>query len=166
MKEIKAKDIKQNMFSMLHDNWGIVCAGDENSSSGMTVSWGATGIMWEKPTVTVYIRPQRHTKVLIDANDRFSLSFLPEDMRHISQYFGKVSASDGTDKFKGAGAKRAFEDGVPYVDGADMVFICRKLISGEFDPGRIYDMTNDSTYYADRDYHTYYIAEIEKVMVK
>lgn len=105
MKEIKAKDIKQNMFSMLHDNWGIVCAGDENSSSGMTVSWGASGIMWEKPTVTVYIRPQRHTKVLIDANDRFSLSFLPEDMRHISQYFGKVSASDGTDKFKGAGAK-------------------------------------------------------------
>lgn len=166
MREIKAKEIKQNMFSMLHDNWGIVCAGEGESASGMTVSWGGTGIMWERPVVTIYIRPQRFTKTLIDANDRFSLSFLPEDMRNISQFFGRNSAADGIDKFAESGASAVFEEEVPYVDGADMVFICRKLISGEFDPDRIYDSCNDSTYYPDKDYHTYYIAEIEKVLVK
>ena len=47
-----------------------------------------------------------------------------------------------------------------------MVIICKKLISGEFDPARIYDPADDAANYPDKDYHTYYIAEIEKVLVK
>ncbi|MDD5987341.1 MAG: flavin reductase [Eubacteriales bacterium] len=166
MKEINAKEITVNPFKLLNETWGVLAAGDENKATGMTVSWGAVGMFWEKPAVTVYIRPQRFTKTFIDDSERFSLSFLPDSMRKVSTSFGSLSGNDGVNKFDAAGAEKAFEDGVPYVDGADMVFICKKLISGEFDPARIYDPADDAANYPDKDYHTYYIAEIEKVLVK
>jgi len=166
MKEINAKEITVNPFKLLNETWGVLAAGDENKATGMTVSWGAVGMFWEKPAVTVYIRPQRFTKTFIDDSERFSLSFLPDSMRKVSTSFGSLSGNDGVNKFDAAGAEKAFEDGVPYVHGADMVFICKKLISGEFDPARIYDPADDAANYPDKDYHTYYIAEIEKVLVK
>ena len=166
MKEINAKEITVNPFKLLNETWGVLAAGDENKATGMTVSWGAVGMFWEKPAVTVYIRPQRFTKTFIDDSERFSLSFLPDSMRKVSTSFGSLSGNDGVNKFDAAGAEKAFEDGVPSVDGADMVFICKKLISGEFDPARIYDPADDAANYPDKDYHTYYIAEIEKVLVK
>ena len=47
----------------------------------MTASWGGLGIMWGKNIATVYIRPQRYTKEFVDANDLFTVSFLPESQR-------------------------------------------------------------------------------------
>lgn len=166
MKEISAKEITANPFKLLNETWGVLSAGNEEEATGMTVSWGGVGMFWEKPAVTVYIRPQRYTKKFIDANDRFSLSFLPEDMKKIAASFGSLSGNDGVNKYEAAGAQKAFEDGIPYVDGADMVFICKKLISDEFRPERIYNPADDAENYADKDYHTYYIAEIEKILVK
>ena len=166
MKQIKAEEITRNPFDLIHGNWGILTAGNEEAAGGMTISWGAVGYWLEKPSVTAYIRPQRNTKKFIDANDRFAISFLPEDMRNISTYFGSVSGADGTDKFAGAGAEKAYEDGIPYIDGADMVFICRKVMENVVDPSSFKDSSVDEQFFADKDYHTIYVAEIEKVLVK
>ena len=43
----------------------------------MTVSWGAMGFMWGKPS-SPYIRPQRYTKEFVDTRDTFTLSFYPQ----------------------------------------------------------------------------------------
>lgn len=166
MKQIKAEEITRNAFDLIHGNWGILAAGNEEDATGMTISWGAVGYWLEKPAVTAYVRPQRNTKKYIDANEKFSISFLPEEMRKISTYFGSVSAADGTDKFAGAGAEKAYEDGVPYVEGADMVFICKKVMENVVDPESFADKAVDAEFFADKDYHTIYVAEIEKVLVK
>ena len=64
-----------NPFTKIGKEWALLTAGDENGFNTMTVSWGAMGFMWGKPSVTVYIRPQRYTKKFVDANDTFTLSF-------------------------------------------------------------------------------------------
>ena len=57
----------------------------------MTVSWGAMGFMWGKPSVTVYIRPQRYTKEFVDTRDTFTLSFYPAEKKDylITRYLPK-----------------------------------------------------------------------------
>ena len=47
-----------NPFTKIGKEWALLTAGDENGFNTMTVSWGAMGFMWGKPSVTVYIRPQ------------------------------------------------------------------------------------------------------------
>lgn len=58
------------------------------------------------------------------------------------------------------------EDGTPYFGEADTVLICRKLYAQPYDPSCFIDKSCDERWYPDKDYHTLYIAEIEKVLVR
>ena len=49
---------------------------------------------------------------------------------------------------------------------ADMVFVCRKLYEDEIKPENFIAKENDGKWYPEKDYHTVYIAEITKVLVK
>ncbi|MDY2790374.1 MAG: flavin reductase family protein [Lachnospiraceae bacterium] len=166
MKEITVSEIKDNLFDVLKDKWALVSAGTEEKCNTMTVSWGGFGIFWNKPTATIYIRPQRYTKEFIDACDCFSISVLPEEFREALKYCGVKSGRDVADKFEAAGITKAFEDGVPYVKEAQMVLVCKKLCEGDIDPDTFLEKENDAINYPNKDYHRYYIAEIKKVMVQ
>lgn len=167
MKEIKVSDIKENPFDLFSKRWALVSAGDREKCNTMTVSWGGVGVFWNKNVATIYIRPQRYTKEFIDQKDTFSISVLPDSMREALQYCGKVSGRDlNGDKFEQAGIHKAFDQDTPYVEEAEMVFICRKLCEGDIDPDTFLDRKNDEINYPNKDYHRYYIAEIEKVYVK
>lgn len=88
-----------NPFTKIGKEWALLTAGDENGFNTMTVSWGAMGFMWGKPSVTVYIRPQRYTKEFVDTRDTFTLSFYPAEKKDALSYLGKVSGRD-EDKVK------------------------------------------------------------------
>ena len=83
-----------NPFTKLGQDWALVTAGDQNDFNTMTVSWGALGFIWGKPTVTIYIRPQRYTKEFLDRGDTFTLSFYPADQKPVLGYLGKVSGRE------------------------------------------------------------------------
>ena len=91
-----------NPFTKIGKEWALLTAGDENGFNTMTVSWGAMGFMWGKPSVTVYIRPQRYTKEFVDTRDTFTLSFYPAEKKDALSYLGKVSGRD-EDKVKKVG---------------------------------------------------------------
>lgn len=74
LQEIKLEGLEENPFK-LFESRAVAAAGDEQSYNGMTVGWGTMGILWNKNVVTVYIRPQRYTRELMDKNDKFSLCF-------------------------------------------------------------------------------------------
>ena len=75
-KEISANELTINPFNKIGKDWMLVTAGDEKNMNTMTASWGSLGIMWGKPVVYTFIRPQRYTKEFIDSHDTFSLCFL------------------------------------------------------------------------------------------
>ena len=78
---------------------------------------------------------------------------------------GRVSGRD-EDKIAGSGLTLTFLDGVPAFEEANMVMVCRKYFAQPMDPGCILDEEVKKTWYPQEDYHTMYIAEIEKVYVK
>lgn len=166
MKEISVTELQENVFRMFREKWALLSAGDQEKCNTMTVSWGGVGVFWNKNVVTVYVRPQRYTKEFMDKQETFSLSVLPEEKKEALQYCGKVSGREVADKFTEAGLTKAFSDSTPYPAESELVFVCRKLCEGDIDPKTFMDSKNDAVFYPDKDYHHYYIAEIEKVLVK
>lgn len=153
-----------NPFHKIGRQWMLVTAGNADQANTMTASWGGVGIMWGKPVATVYIRPQRYTKEFIDANEYFTVSFLPEKYRKALNVCGSVSGRDGADKWEQAGIHPLFTDGTAAVEEADEIFVCRKLYAQEMKPECFIETECDEKWYPGKDYHTMYIAEIVKVL--
>lgn len=165
-KEIAIEDLQLNPFQKISRQWMLITAGDELESNTMTASWGGLGIMWGKNVATAYIRPQRYTKEFVDNNDLFTLSFLPEEKREALNICGRVSGRDVEDKWAEAGLHPYYVDGTTAVEEAEMVLVCKKLYAQEMYPECFIETECDTKWYPQADYHTMYIAEIVKVLVR
>ena len=161
----KSKNYSSIHLQRLEKEWLLITAGDEKKHNTMTASWGGVGVLWGKNVVTTYIRPQRYTKEFVDAQDVFTITFFGENCREALALCGKVSGRDG-DKIKEAGLTPYFVDGTTAFEEAEMIFVCRKLYADEIKPEKFIATENDARWYPEKDYHTMYIAEITKVLVK
>ena len=129
MKEIKAKEIKDNIIKLIADEWMLVAAGDETGYNMMTASWGGMGEMWGKDVAVTVIRPQRYTYEFIEKNDLFTLSFYG-DKKDIHAICGKKSGRD-IDKAAEAGLTPVFINDTVTFDEARLTVVCKKLYSSD-----------------------------------
>lgn len=169
MKEISYREIVNNPMNSLNREWMLITAGDESSFNTMTASWGHYGSLWGTeggmPTVTVFIRPQRYTHEFVEREDRFSLTFFNKDYRKALAYLGRVSGRD-EDKIAKAGLTPVFMDSVPCFEEAYLTLICRKLYRTQIREEEFLDRMPIDTNYPERDFHTMYIAAVEKVYIQ
>ncbi len=164
-REVKIEELEFNPFTKIGKEWMLITAGNEEKCNTMTASWGGVGIMWGKSVVTAYIRPQRYTKEFVDAEDTFTISFYNEEYRKALSLCGSVSGRD-TDKIKEAGLTPYYVDGTAAFEEAEMIFVCKKLYHQEMAPEFFDEKECDTKWYPEKDYHTMYIGEITKVLVK
>lgn len=170
MKEIQVKELQLNPMTMISDGWMLITAGNEaNGFNTMTASWGHMGAIWGTnkglPTATVYIRPSRYTKEFVDGEEYFTLSFFSNDYKRQLAYIGTHSGRD-EDKVAKMGMEPVFEDNTTYFKGADLVLLCRKIYAAPLLEQGFLDQSLITENYPERDFHTMYIGEIKKVLVK
>ena len=164
-RELTAKEITDNPFRLIGDDWALVTSGTEERFNTMTVSWGGVGIMWGKPVAFTFIRPQRYTFEFMENNEYFTMSFFDESQRDALKFCGSRSGRD-CDKVKETGLTPAFTDeGVPYFEEARLVLVCKKMYSQFLNEDSITDSESVAKWYND-DYHKMYISEIVKVLQK
>lgn len=163
-KEVKIDEFELNPFEFWGKDWALVTAGTKDKVNTMTVGWGSVGVLWQKNVVSIYIRPQRYTKEFVDKNDRFSITAFGKERRKELAYLGKVSGKE-EDKINKAGLTVAFDDEVPYISEGNIIFICKKLYETKIDPALFIDKSIDD-FYPEKDYHTQYIAEVEKILIR
>lgn len=163
--EIKPSELTKNPFTMIGKEWLLVAAEKDGKANAMTASWGGVGIMWGKEVAFIVIRPQRYTKEFIDGSATLSLSVLDESYRKTLGYFGSVSGRT-EDKIANSGLTLSHEGATPYFSEANTVLICRKLYAQEYSPECFLDTETEQKWYPDKDYHTMYICEIQKVLKK
>ncbi len=162
--KVDPKTLDFNVFSAIGDQWMLITAGTKEKCNTMTASWGALGVLWGAPTATVYIRPQRYTKHLVDENEYFTLSFFPEDYRKQLNLCGTKSGRD-IDKVKECGFTVAEgEGGAPYFEQAELVLVCRKRMAMPMDPEAIPGDAKEKWYSGD--YHTMYFGEIVEALIR
>ena len=162
--EIDLKSMTPNPFVALKDDWAIVSAGTADNFNAMTIGWGTMGVMWHKPVVSIYLRPQRYTKEFIDRMDTFAVSFYSKEYKKSLELLGTKSGRD-FDKIAASGLTPHTIDGTVAFKEADTVIICRKLFGGQqLDASKFVDPGLDSRFYPDKDYSYIYFGEIEKVL--
>lgn len=159
MKEIDIRTLTVNPFDRLHKQWALLSSGTPGDFNMMTVSWGALGVIWQKPSCTVYVRQSRYTKEFIDKNECFTLSFLKDGHREALNLLGSQSGRD-LDKMTESGLTPVFVDGCPTFAEAELVLVCRKVYALHMPVENFFDPAIAKANYADGDTHTQYIGEI------
>ena len=166
--EISPYEIDDNIFKALDKDWMLICAPDATKSCGanaMTASWGGMGFLWYKPVATLYVRPQRYSYGLCEDADRVSLCFFDEAYRDALKLCGTKSGRD-MDKLCQCNMTVTSELDTPIIDQARLVMICKKLYADNIKEDCFTDNATKDRAYPKRDFHRFYICEIEKVLIK
>lgn len=158
-----------DLIQRIGDGWMLISVANRETGipNTMTASWGTVGVLWNKPVLTCFIRPQRFSYPLACREARMSFAFLPEQYRAALQYCGAHSGRDG-DKFAAAGLTPAFtsdDDPVPYPAEASLVVVGRKLYEDDLREGNFLDPSLFRNY-PHKDFHRFFICEIEQVLAK
>jgi flavin reductase (DIM6/NTAB) family NADH-FMN oxidoreductase RutF len=165
-REIRPEEWEGNVFSQIGKDWMLIGAGEGEKSNLMTASWGAFGVLLRLPVAHCYVRPQRHTRHLIDQAERYSLLFFDNPYREQLNLCGTKSGRE-IDKFEACGFTRLFDEhGTVYVPQARAVVFCRKLYQQDMESSSFLDREIPSLHYSDEDFHRHYIGEITKILVK
>ena len=164
-KEIAPEEFNESVFKAIGKDWLLLAGTVDGKTNAMTASWGGMGIMWGKPVAYVFIRPQRYTKEFVDNSQGMTISVFGEDKRKMMSYFGTVSGRD-EDKIAKSGLTKVEDNGQVYFEEARVAMVCRKLYAQELKQECFVDKDSDAKWYPDKDYHTMYVMEIEKLLIK
>ena len=159
-------DVTDNFIRTIGQEWMLVTAGDAASCNTMTASWGFVGEMWGRPAAMVVLRPTRYTKEFVDREERLTLSFFGPEYRKALAYCGAHSGRDG-DKIAAAGLTVVMtDDGVPAFAQARLVLQCRKMYADRFREENFTGPEPVGQWYPAKDFHTFYVLEIEKAYIR
>lgn len=163
--EIEAEDIRENVFRLIGKEWMLITAGQKDDYNMMTASWGTAGVLWKKPVVFAFIRPQRYTYEFMESQPHFTISFFPEAHRGVLNLCGTTSGRDLN--------KMAIEDLTPMetasgsiaFEEAKLVLECRKIYYDDINPD-FFQVFDIEKVYPAKDYHRFYIGEIMRIWQK
>lgn len=167
-REISHFDITGNVFDRIFNNKVLLTVKNKDKINSMTISWGALGYLWKKPTATMYIRPQRYTFELLKDCEYYTLSFMSPKYEEQINYMGRHSGRD-EDKYAASGLEAVQEGDFAYIAQADEVLFCRKMYDHVVDISEASEymqetLTNDM--YPQHDNHHMIFGEILKVIKK
>lgn len=163
---ISPKDLNENIFKMIADNWMLITAGDREKANTMTASFGGFGVLFFKNVAHIYVRPERYTYEFLERYNTFSLSFFDEQYKEKLAYCGKISGRD-EDKIVKCGFDLLYdEEQTPYFDQAHITVLCRKLYRQDIDKGCFTDEEAFQRTYSAGGMHRMYIGEITNIIIK
>jgi flavin reductase (DIM6/NTAB) family NADH-FMN oxidoreductase RutF len=127
--------------------------------NAMTISWWNIGFIWERPIITVAVRPTRYTFGIIEKADDFTVSVPVPDLPQALALCGSRSGRE-LDKLKAAGLTTipAQKAASPIINIPGIHFEARILLRSKIDPGKM--NSELEKYYPQKDYHTIHFGEI------
>ncbi len=163
--EIKPEKFNESPFQLIGKDWMLITAEKDGKVNTMTAAWGGFGVMWGKNVAYVVIRPQRYTKEFVDNSDTFSLTFFGDDSKKMLNYLGTTSGRD-EDKIKKSNLTVVYNNDTPYFEEATIAIFCKKLFAQDYKPESFIEKGIIDKRYPVSDFHTLYIAEVTKILVK
>ena len=115
-----------DIFSAFDKTWALLTAGNMEGFNTMTISWGALGTIWGRPTATVYVRTSRYTHEFMEKSDYFTVSFYPEAYRKILAVLGTKSGRD-MDKMHASGLTPVKAGASVSFAEAECTLVCKKM---------------------------------------
>lgn len=165
---VKFNEFVTDPLTLFSENYAVLSTGNkERGYNAMTVAWGTLGSLWEKdthsrrlPVLSVYVRPERYTRVLLEKNNSFTVAFLND--RKVLGYLGTHSGRN-EDKYAKAGITPRFIFDTVFPEESYLVFVCRKLYQFPFQKEGFKDEEIRVFNYPKNDYHIVTIGEITEI---
>jgi flavin reductase (DIM6/NTAB) family NADH-FMN oxidoreductase RutF len=162
---ISIQNFTSDAFKIFDKGWFLLTSGSFSTGhfNCMTISWGSMGTLWNKPVVTVVVRPTRHTFDYMESHPDFSLCAFPEEYRSALQLLGTRSGRDGN-KVAQTSLTPIAADQIqsPVYAEANLILECRKIYSDDLNPERFLDPSILGNY-PSRDFHRLYIGEVLQI---
>lgn len=164
MNELKISEFNENIFELIGKEWMLLTAGVEGDFNTMTAAWGGMGVLWNKNVVFTFVRDSRYTYDFCEKYDKFTLTFFGDKFRDALKLLGSVSGRD-RDKVAESGLRALKVDDTIGFKEARLTIVCKKIY---FDDLKNSNFLADEIErcYPDKDYHRFYIGEIEKIYIK
>jgi flavin reductase (DIM6/NTAB) family NADH-FMN oxidoreductase RutF len=158
-------ELNESAFKLIGKDWMLVAAGNISDYNMMTASWGSFGVLWNRPIVSVFVRPPRYTYDYMESNLFFTLCFFDYKYRNLLNLLGSKSGRD-IEKMKiDELDSQSIENRSVFFDQARLVIECKKLYFNDINPANFLDSTLDG-HYPKADYHRMYIGEVMNVFKK
>ena len=97
---IGVKDIPQDVFTLIADDFAVVTAGKPSHYNSMVASWGGWGINFMKPTTFLVFGAKRYTLKLMREEQSYTMAFFDEEYKEDIMPFGTTSGNSGDEKMK------------------------------------------------------------------
>jgi flavin reductase (DIM6/NTAB) family NADH-FMN oxidoreductase RutF len=157
-KEVDYREVFHTTMKRLSGEGILLVAG--NPPNPMTIGWGTVGYIWNKPVITVMVRPVRYTFGLIESSRDFSVCLLPDPYKRELALCGTKS---GREMDKLEACKLTIEPCIRvesfFISESIIHYECRIIHKHFIDPSNL-DVVIDKRYYPGKDYHMVYYGEI------
>lgn len=162
--EIKPTDLTENAVQLIGNDWMLITAGNKEQFNTMTASWGGMGMLWNKPVMFIFIRPQRYTYEFVEREENFTCSFFEEKYRSKLSFCGTYSGRDCNKPEEVSLTPLFMPKSIGFTE-ARIIIECRKIYFQDINPEN-FVLPSIHKHYPDKDYHRMYIGEITSVRVK
>ena len=165
--EIDVKDVQEDIFTLVGEDFGILTAGTPETVNAMVTSWGGWGIVFGKPGMFHFLRSNRYTLEKMREEQRYTVSFFDERFKEDIMLFGMKSGRD-SEKMKETKltAVRTPED-CPAWKEAKLIVECRLAEVTTVAPDDFYDAENrkfvEDAYAETNDWHKLVLSQITHV---
>lgn len=165
---MKLDDLKFAPFNDLDKNYALLTAGSKDDFNTMTISWGGFGTIWNKPVVTVYVKPIRYTYKFMENSDYFTVSFYDDKYKKDLLTLGTKSGRD-SDKISLTSLNPLYLDNSVSFEEANVTLVCKKIYYQDLNLELIKEnLSNDiyNRFYGEDPVHRMYIGEVVDIIKK
>ena len=153
----------------IDQEWALLTAGAEGKFNTMTISWGGLGTIWNKPVVTVYVKPNRYTYEFMENNEYFTISFYDKEYKDDLGILGSKYGRN-LDKISLTKLTPEYLKNTTSFKEAKLTIICKKIYFQDMDVNNI-DVDSITQRELDRFYknepmHRMYIGEVIDIVDK
>lgn len=142
----------------IDQEWAILTSGEKEKYNAMTISWGGLGTIWNKPVVTVYVRPTRYTYEFMESNEYFTISFYDKKYKEDLVILGSKSGRD-LDKISLTKLTPEFLKNAVSFKEAKLTIVCKKIYCQDLDITNTQQTIIDK-FYKSEPVHRMYIGEV------
>lgn len=163
------KEFKLAPLYTIDKEWALLTAGEKEKYNTMTISWGGMGTIWNKPVVTVYVRPTRYTYEFMEDNEYFTVSFYNDKYKKDLGILGTKSGRD-IDKVSLTTLTPDFLEKATTFKEANVTLVCKKIYFQDLEKDNIdkesLPLSEFERFYKDEPIHRMYFGEVVDIIDK
>ena len=168
-KELKESNKFKNMSRLtemiIPQGPAILSSGTKEKYNSMAIGWAQFGVVWRKPVVSVYVKPERYTFEFMEKNNIFTVSFFDKEYSKVFSIYGGKSGRDVNKENESGLHIKFLDNGGITFEEANEVYVCRiiykhKILVEEVDKSIIELYESNIAGFKSTDPHGEYVGEI------